>query len=187
MAYHSRKKLAEQTSHASRAKVTLRTLLLVFVLTAVAVLVVHEIRDRAALVPENPSGTSPAPSATITGTDNTKVPANGIVVYYFHSTARCSSCITIETWTAEAIRTTFAAELTDGSLVWRVLDVEEPANAHFVEDYQLVSKSVVLVRYTNGQPGKWENLQRIWQLLGDQKAFQDYIKSSTRSFLDSKE
>jgi len=72
-------------------------------------------------------------------------------------------------------------------LTWRVVDVEDAANTHFIEGYQLVSKSVVLVRYTNGKPGKWENLQKVWQLLGDQTAFQDYIKSSTNSFLEAQE
>jgi hypothetical protein len=193
MAHHSHKKAAKQTSRAGRTTVVLRIVLLVFVLTAVVALVVREVRGKRAQTPDPSTiiSTPSSPSSSVPGTTpatvDTSVPANGVMAYYLHTTARCSSCITIETWTAEAIRKTFAAALADGTLVWRVLDVEEPANTHFIEDYELVSKSVVLVRYTNGKPGKWENLQDVWQLLGDQKAFQDYITSSTRSFLDSKE
>jgi hypothetical protein len=110
-----------------------------------------------------------------------------VIAYDFRNTQRCQSCITIENWTSDALKAEFAPQLADGTLIWRPLDVQQPANAHFMQDYQLTSISVVLVRYTNGKPGKWENLQMVWQLLGDNRAFVDYITSSTRSFLDSKE
>lgn len=181
------KKAAEQTSRTGTATVILRTLLLVFLLAAVVALVVHEVRNGAALASGTPSGTPSTPSATVPATDDTRVPDNGVVVYDFRNTQRCASCITIENWTSGTLKEEFAPQLADGTLIWRPLDVQQPENVHFVQDYQLTSISVVLVRYTNGKPGRWENLQNVWQLLGDQKAFHDYITSSTRSFLDSKE
>jgi hypothetical protein len=183
MTHHTHKKVAKQTSRTGTATVVLRTLLLVFLLAAVVALVVHEVRNRAALA----SGTPSTPSATVPATDDTRVPDNGVVVYGFRNTQRCASCITIENWTSGTLKEEFAPQLAEGTLIWRPLDVQQPENVHFVQDYQLTSISVVLVRYTNGKPGRWENLQNVWQLLGDQKAFHDYITSSTRSFLDSKE
>jgi len=197
MTYHSQKKAPKPAPRNGRATTVLRVVLIAFVMTAVAVLIVREVRSRttqtsntqpgAQTTVSTPSTPSPSDSGVIPTTADTGVRANGIVAYYFHTTERCSSCLTIEKWTAEAIQTTFAAQLADGTLTWRIVDVEDAANAHFIQDYQLVSKSVVLVRYGNGKPGKWENLQMVWQLLGDQTAFQDYIKSSTRSFLETQE
>lgn len=196
-AHHSQKKGPRSAPLKGRATTVLRVVLLVFVLTAVVALLVHEVRGRTTQTPETQTGTQTAvgspstPSSSDSGvipkTGDTSVPASGVVAYYFHTTDRCSSCLTIEKWTAEVIQAAFATQLADGTLTWRAVDVQEPVNAHFIQDYQLVSKSVVLVRYANGKSGKWENLQMVWQLLGDQTTFQDYIKSSTRSFLEAQE
>ncbi|MCX6063536.1 MAG: nitrophenyl compound nitroreductase subunit ArsF family protein [Caldiserica bacterium] len=193
-AHHSQKKTPTPAPFKGRATTVLRVILVTFLVLAVVVMIVHEVRDRAALASNNESdpamaaGTpSSAVPATGLATDDTSVPKNGVIAYDFRNTQRCQSCITIENWTSDALKAEFAPQLADGTLIWRPLDVQQPANAHFIQDYQLTSISVVLVRYTNGKPGKWENLQNVWQLLGDQKAFEDYITSSTRSFLDSKE
>ena len=197
MSHPDKKKTSKPAPLKGRSKTILRAVLVAFVVIAVAVLIVREIRNRAALAsngvycPPTTVGTPSTPSPSVPGTvlvtDETSLPTNGVVAYDFRNTQRCPSCITIEDWTSGVLKTEFAAQLADGTLIWRPLDVQQPANAHFIQDYQLTSISVVLVRYTNGKPGKWENLQNVWQLLGDQKAFEDYIKSSTRSFLDSKE
>jgi hypothetical protein len=193
MSHDSRKKASTPAPLKGRATTVLRVVLLVFVVTAVVALLVREVRGRTTQTPgtpmtvSTPSTPSPSDSGVIPSSGETSIPATGVVAYYFHTTARCTPCLTIEKWTAEAIETAFGTQFTDGTLTWRVVDVEDAANAHFIEDYQLVSKSVVLVRYTNGKPGKWENLQKVWQLLGDQTTFQDYIKSSTRSFLETQE
>lgn len=191
MSHPNKKKTSSPAPNKGRAKTVLRFVLIAFVVVAVAMLIVREVRNKAALASNNPTGTPSTPSSSVPGTepviDETSLPTNGVVAYDFRNTQRCASCITIEDWTSGVLKTEFAAQLADGTLTWRPLDVQQPANAHFIQDYQLTSISVVLVRYTNGKPGKWENLQKVWQLLGDQKAFEDYIKSSTRSFLDSKE
>ena len=193
MSHHSQKKAPTPAPRNGRATTVLRVVLLVFVVTAVVALLVREVRGRTTrtLGTQTTVGTPSTPSPSVPGTvlvtDETSLPTNGVVAYDFRNTQRCPSCITIEDWTSGVLKTEFAAQLADGTLIWRPLDVQQPANAHFIQDYQLTSISVVLVRYTNGKPGKWENLQKVWQLLGDQKAFEDYIKSSTRSFLDSKE
>lgn len=191
MAHSGQKKAPKPAPLSGRARTVLRVVLLMFVVTAVVALLVREVRGRPTQTPgtsttvNTPSPSSP--SGVIPSSGETSIPATGVVAYYFHTTNRCSSCLTIEKWTAEAIQTAFAAQLADGMLAWRVVNVEDSTNTHFIEDYQLVSKSVVLVRYANGKPGKWENLQKVWQLLGDRTVFQDYIKSSTSSFLEDRE
>ncbi len=106
-----------------------------------------------------------------------------VVVYYFHTTYRCVSCRNIEKYTREAIESGFPAELEDGFVVWRVVNVEDEGNEHFVKDYQLFTKSVVLV---DERSGKWKNLPKVWQLLGDPNDFIRYIQTETRAFLGEK-
>jgi hypothetical protein len=107
----------------------------------------------------------------------------GVVAYYFHGNLRCKTCRTIEAYSEEAIRSQFAVEFGSGRLAWRVVNVEEPENEHFVKDFELVTKSVVLVHYENGEVTRWKNLQQVWELVRDKEQFLDYVRSSTRKFL----
>jgi hypothetical protein len=108
-----------------------------------------------------------------------------VIVYYFHGTVRCATCEKFEKYTKEALETGFPAELKNGSLEWRVLNVEEPQNEHFVRDYQLTTRSVILVDVLDGQEKRRKNLTAIWDLVGNKDAFLEYIQSETRSYLEA--
>jgi len=107
----------------------------------------------------------------------------GVVAYYFHGNLRCRTCRTIEAYSEEAIRTEFADDLASGRLAWRVVNVEEPENKHFAKDFELVTKSLVLAEYEDGEVTRWENLNRVWQLVRDKERFLEYVRRSTREFL----
>lgn len=106
-----------------------------------------------------------------------------VVAYYFHGNLRCKTCRAIEAYSEEAIRSEFADDLGSGRLAWRVVNVEEPENKHFVNDFELVTKSLVLTEYEDGEVIRWENLKQVWQLVRDKQQFLDYVHSSTREFL----
>lgn len=106
-----------------------------------------------------------------------------VTAYYFHTTQRCASCKKLEAWSHEAIDSAFGGPLRDGRLVWKVVNVESKGNEHFVEDYGLYTKSLVLVREASGKPTRWKNLEKIWPLLQDKKAFYEYVQDETRTML----
>jgi len=124
-------------------------------------------------------GGAPPPQAA----EKTVVSAPRVTAYYFHTTQRCASCKKLETWSHEAIDSAFAGPLKDGRLVWKVVNVEAKGNEHFVDDYGLYTKSLVLVRETSGKPARWKNLEKIWPLLQDKKAFYKYVQDETRTML----
>src|SRR4030043_1100587 len=66
-----------------------------------------------------------------------------VIAYYFHGTFRCSTCRTIEKYSKEAIEYYFANELKNGTLEFKSLNVEDAENRHYVQDYQLFSRSLV--------------------------------------------
>ena len=105
-----------------------------------------------------------------------------VIAYYFHTTARCMTCQKIEAFSKQAIDAQFSSALSKGSLVWRVLNVEEPANAHFVQDYQLSTKSVVLVEMEEGVQKRWKNLERVWDEIGNPDQFQKYVQKELAEF-----
>lgn len=110
-------------------------------------------------------------------------PAHRVIAYYFHGTFRCPSCRRIELYTQEALETAFADALRDGRLEWRVLNVDEPDNAHYINDYKLYTRSVVLSDLRDGKEVRWKNLDRVWRLLGDKEAFLDYVRGEVAAYL----
>jgi hypothetical protein len=105
------------------------------------------------------------------------------VAYYFHGNVRCATCRKLEAYSGEAIAGGFPAELASGRLAWRVVNTDEPENAHFVNDFELVSKSLVLVEYHDGEVTRFQNLTLIWQLVRDKDGFIKYVRDATREFL----
>ena len=106
-----------------------------------------------------------------------------VIAYYFHGTFRCSTCQTIEKYSKEAIETYFAKELGNGTLEFRPVNVEEPENKHFIQDYQLVTRSLVLSLVSDGKEMKWKNLPYVWKLVRDKDKFFQYVKDEVEIFL----
>ncbi len=117
--------------------------------------------------------------AAETKTDNAKY-----IVYYFMSTPRCMTCNKIETETKKAVQTNFKKELEKGILTFKMVDIGLKENSHFKNDFKLFTKSVVLVEEKNGKVVKFENLQKIWELIHSEDKYSTYIKSSINKFLN---
>lgn len=105
------------------------------------------------------------------------------VAYYFYSSIRCASCLKIEKYSHEAIEQAFADRLSNGELVWMMKNIDEEENAHFIDDYNLFTKALVLVRYQDGQQVKWKNCDKIWELLNNETAFKKYVETEVAAFL----
>ena len=106
-----------------------------------------------------------------------------VVVYYFHGTFRCTTCRTIEKYSHDAIQQYFSKELGNGKLEFRPVNVDEPENHHFIKDYQLFSKSLVLSLVTDDKETKSKNLTDIWNLVSDKEKFFQYVKEEVEKFL----
>ena len=105
-----------------------------------------------------------------------------VVAYYFHGDKRCRTCLSIEAYTKEAIESGFPEQLASGDLELRIVNVDKPENEHFIEDYQLTTKSVILADYRGGGQ-RWKNLDMIWEYVSDKEVFLDYIRGETEAFL----
>jgi hypothetical protein len=130
----------------------------------------------AAKPPGTPSSPTPAPA-------DTTAQALRVIAYYFHTDYRCASCRQIEAYSHDAIETAFPKELESGRLVWRLVNIEEKGNEHFVKDYELFTKSLVLVEEENGKQVRWKNLAKVWELLPHKVEFFDYVQDEVRGYL----
>ena len=103
---------------------------------------------------------------------------NQLIVYYFHGDQRCPTCHKLETYAKEALDAYFADEIASKKIVWKIVNVDRTENSHFVQDYKLVTKSVVLSEVSNGKEVGWKNLDQIWQRVRDKDSYLQYIRDS---------
>ena len=106
-----------------------------------------------------------------------------VIAYYFHITARCLTCRTIEAYAREAVERGFAGELKTGAIEWRPVNVQLPENRHFIQDYRLYTRSVVLVKVKDGREMEWRNLDKVWDLVWNKDAFVKYVQANVRAYL----
>jgi hypothetical protein len=106
-----------------------------------------------------------------------------VIAYYFHGTYRCTTCQTIEKYSKEAIEYYFAKELKDGTLVFKPLNVEEAANRHYIQDYQLFSKALVISLVKQDKEITWKNLTDVWKHVKDKDRFFQYVKDEVEKLL----
>lgn len=175
-------------------------LLLAFIGVSAAYTVIQE--NRSAPIESSDSATAPsvaepaaspasvktAPSAQGAATATTaqpvaEPPPNRVVAFYFHGNARCYTCKMIEAYTKEAIDTGFSDALQNKSLSMRTVNVEEVWNEHYIQDFQLSNRSVVLVRYEGGKQISWKRLDQVWSFVQDKSAFIQFMQQEIRSLL----
>ncbi len=92
------------------------------------------------------------------------IPADTLKVYYFHGNKRCYTCNKIEELTREAVGNAEKVRFIS-------VNVEDKENEHFINDFQLVSRCVVMERN-----GTFEKFEKVWELVKTPEAFTSYIK-----------
>lgn len=113
-----------------------------------------------------------------------EVTADGrVTAYYFHGTFRCPTCKKLEQYAKEAIETNFKDALASGQLAFKVVNVEDKGNEHFMTDYQLYAKSVVLSLTTDGKEIRFKNLDKIWEYVGNKDRYENYVRDEVAAFL----
>ena len=106
-----------------------------------------------------------------------------VIAYYFHGTFRCYTCTNMEKYSREAIEVNFKDEIQSGKLEFKAVNVEGRGNEHFVNDYQLYTKSLILSLVKDGKEIKSKNLDKIWEYSRNKQRFVDYVKSGVADLL----
>ncbi len=108
---------------------------------------------------------------------------DGLIVYYFHSNARCPTCMAIESQSHETLKADFAAPLKEGKVVWKVLNYEQPAAKPLAEKFEILMPVVVLARMKGGKVQDWKRLDEVWGLVGDKPAFAAFLRGEIGQML----
>jgi len=81
----------------------------------------------------------------------------------------------MEKYSKEAIEANFKDALTSGKLEFKAVNVEDRGNEHFVNDYKLYTKSLILSMVKDDKEVKSKNLDKIWELARNKQNFIEYV------------
>lgn len=113
-----------------------------------------------------------------------EVSADGkVTAYYFHGTFRCSTCKKLERYAKEAVQKNFQDALASGKLSFRIINVEDKGNEHYVKDYQLYTKALILSLVKDGQEVRSKNLDKIWEYVRNKERYENYVRDEVAAFL----
>ncbi len=108
-----------------------------------------------------------------------------VIVRYFHSDIRCKTCLAFEDWSRTAVER-FPEELKNGTLKWQVINFDDSGNKHYIKDYDLAEKSLVLIREEDGKTVQWKNVEEFWDFDDNQKQeFVDLVQTLIADYLKS--
>ncbi|MDP3041261.1 MAG: nitrophenyl compound nitroreductase subunit ArsF family protein [Candidatus Omnitrophota bacterium] len=123
-------------------------------------------------------------SASSLAVDAEGASSTKVIAYYFYGSFRCYTCTNMEKYSREAVEANFKDALTSGKLEFRAVNVEERGNEHFVNDYQLYTKSLILSLVKDGKEVRHKNLDKIWQLVRNKQKFITYVTDEVNAFLE---
>lgn len=166
-------------AHRNRAGLGLMSLALV--ISALSCGVIESAPQESAPQPQPAAGPESQPAQE-------PVPAPGLppdgpiktIVYYFHGTVRCQTCLDIERYARETVFDNFSMQLREGLIEWRAVNYDVPENHHFSTDFQLPHPALVLVRQQAGFPRQWRLLADTWELVENPDALKDYVREAIR-------
>ena len=128
----------------------------------------------------NPEAKTAADTAETQAVDKADV-----VVTYFTTDARCVSCKKIESLTRETLQRDFADAMAQGQLRFQTINIDREDNKHYIEDYDLAFKTVVVARQSQEAAMDWEKLDDVWNLLNAPADFAVYVSSAVTKKLDA--
>lgn len=113
--------------------------------------------------------------------------ADGLIVYYFHSSERCATCLAIEGGTRETLDSDFAPQLDSETIVHKKLNFEKPSGKKLADRFKVADPVIVLVKMKDNEIADWKRLDKVRALAEDRKAFRTYLGEELRKMLPAEE
>ena len=107
-----------------------------------------------------------------------------IIAYYFHRTVRCPGCLEIEKTAQRFIEGSFADEIAGEKLIWMPFNLDEPGGKEFEKKFDISTSTLVIARMQDGEVTEFKKLEKVWELVGDESSFAEYVKSEINEYLN---
>ncbi|MCK5296576.1 MAG: hypothetical protein KAJ75_06775 [Alphaproteobacteria bacterium] len=99
-------------------------------------------------------------------------------VYYFHGNRRCFTCSVMEKYSRSVYEEHFKDKVD-----FKMVNIDQRENKHFISDYNMPFRTVVLVKVKDGKENGYKVLHETWQYIRKEQAFKNYLKKQIEGFL----
>ncbi len=108
---------------------------------------------------------------------------NSIVVYYFHATERCETCLAMEDFTKTAVQT--YSRPNQMKIALEAVNIDFAENQKFVKIYGLYGSAVILTVQAEEPSAPWVNCEDIWDYYDNEEGYISYIHSQLDQYTTS--
>jgi hypothetical protein len=108
-----------------------------------------------------------------------------VVIYYFHPTLRCTSCLLAESLAHQVVREQWKDAVDQGVLQWRLANIDLPENQSLTRLFEVDSSAVVVASVRDGKPVRWEKISKVWEHVQQPDTYGELIHQQiTKLLLD---
>ncbi len=130
---------------------------------------------------------TPGPAPAEEGGEAVKPDAGApvkLVVWYFHGTIRCVTCLDIEREARRQVFQSFLSPMSEGLLEWRSVNYDVDPGASLAKSFKLSLPSLLLTQESaDGKVMASKNLDRIWELAEDPEKLREYVREEVTAML----
>ena len=113
------------------------------------------------------------------------VPADRVVVMYFHRTQRCPTCLRMGSYSEESVVKGFAKQIKDGTVEFRYVDFQDEKNAALTKGYKVGGPTLIVAQVVGNKVKEYKNLTEIWAKNRDKDVFLKYVRDSVVAYQKS--
>ncbi len=124
--------------------------------------------------------------AAADASDEAGVPADRVVVMYFHRTQRCPTCLKMGGYSEEAVKTGFAQLIKEGKVEFHYIDFQDKKNEALTKGYQVSGPTLIVARVANSKVAELKNLKEMWTKVRNKDDFVAYVQNHVKDYLKSK-
>ncbi len=110
------------------------------------------------------------------------VPADRVVVMYFHRTQRCPTCLKMGSYTEEAVKAGFADALKSGKVEFHFIDFQDQKNEALTKGYSVSGPSLIVAQVVDNKVKEHKSLKEMWTKVRDKAAFIEYVQSNIKDY-----
>jgi len=116
----------------------------------------------------------------LTNSTNKNVTENTILVYYFHGSIRCHTCVSVDKNTEEYLKELFPIRMDKGEIIFKSIDIDKGEKPDLVKKYQIYGQTMLFIKgntvidetdnafkYVTTNPDKWKQIieNKIFDLI----------------------
>ena len=114
-------------------------------------------------------------------------PEDFVRAVYFYRVPSCDNCKKMSKTIFEIVKTRFADETKNKTLVLRYMNYEDPKYAKIVEAFDVKIPILVIVEVKGGKDARGKKAERIWELFADEENLNAYIAEELNAWLTPRE